>query len=237
MLSAAIRNSRNSHTRAFLASAISGSAVFAAVSIEKKDHSYNVANFNLYSSFGSTQCSAKLTSKDLQSNRNEFSLEGNEYQSNSSSGPSLILPTLQASNRARRLVQTILSMILDYEKAKFEQSEFMENLLLMMDYLEKLIPIVAEKEFKYIEGISSIKKNESTKSQQKCWEKEVDERKKRLEKAQHDYTTSPSEEDVFLWTKEQNIEYTRNCKNKVGCDSFSICNQSVCIRLAHNFRL
>lgn len=117
---------------------------------------------------GSSDSNIQIQNKDL------IQQYYDEYNKN-------VLPMFQAMGRARRLVQTVVLMVMDYQLSKCE------------DYFEQhflLLPSSFKNTTDNNNDSTEITKDEMI-NKYKYWEKEVEERGKQLEKAQQEYTSQP----------------------------------------------
>ena len=224
MLRAAISNSRSRFFAASLSVTITGSA--AAVSTlhkSKQDpHTFHINGIPFQG--GTTQCSANQTIKGTKlTNNDKTAVEimkdpsTQDQTTLSETNPFLsLIPTLQATNRGRRLIQTVVLMIMDYEKAKLTDSEFMKTIRYIETFAQDFLQLSPNQLKNQIKKVSE--KEEDTcniENQQTFWEEEFNKRKNNLEKAQHDYTSEPREEDVTEWAKLHIPDDSSSPKEKV----------------------
>ena len=224
MLRAAISNSRTRFLAASLSITITGSATAAAASTshyKKKDADAQTFHLNWIPFQGGTQCSSNpqnniLLGTELPNDGTSLSLslevkkDPTQNQAVFTSNPffSSLVPTLQATNRGRRLVQTVVLMIMDYEKAKLDGSQFMKAIRYMetfaQDVLQISAPIIQLRKENENGKLSSEEKEEGSldiEHLQVFWEEELNKRKNNLQKAQNDYTSEPKEQDLNEWAK------------------------------------
>ena len=120
-----------------------------------------------------------------------------------------IIPTMEALGRAIRLVQTITLIVFDYEIDKHrlffeaispsnnETFQQMKNLILQNGNRQ--------------DGTN----DNNTTSQIEYWEKEINERTKKLENAQYEYTKDPAEEIQMLKNENKSQDEISEYRKKV----------------------
>ena len=190
--------------------AISSGCFAYTVTPELRDDPRFDVTHNIFTKISITQCApealppckSKGNDGDKQSIQNVPDIVSNETLPSS-----LLLPTLQAANRARRLIQTILLMIVDYKKSEFEKSEFIETIQNTLSTLQDSFSVFPENKYTKKDDVSvdfdnSNKDLSVITDQQKYWEKEVERRKIKLDQAQFEYTNDVSDEKLKEWNKE-----------------------------------
>lgn len=231
MLRTAFVRHRHIRLAATASVAVTGvSAVYLVSS--KKEHKLSSFTRDFFPFINTTQCSQHHTiivegqhdntsTSLLKSSISDTDMKGTTHKNGdascSPSSSSIFIPTLQATNRARKLVQTILLMIMDYEKAKFEKSEFMESLRAAMLSVQSTVSVISNNENQrndYHGNDGSA--NDTLQDEQKYWEEEIERRKERLESAQYKYTISPSEDELERWAEENGIINIQSRRDKVS---------------------